>query len=100
MLFTLLQVRSLLRLLEGRRYRQYWAAAGILIGCFFVGYLVAAGLLLAGNQSLLVSITGAFGLLGAVFAFLVVTVGERTIDDLLRSRDELEQREEEFERLY
>ncbi|AGN02136.1 PAS domain-containing protein [Salinarchaeum sp. Harcht-Bsk1] len=98
--FTLVEVRSLFRLLDGRRYRQYWAAAGILIALFFVGYLLAAGLLLVGSQSLLVSITGAFALLGAVFAFLVVTVGERTIDDLVRSRDELERREEEFERLY
>lgn len=100
LLFALMQVRSLLRLLEGRRYRQYWAAAGILIACFFLGYVIAAALLLTGSQSLLVSITGAFSLLGAVFAFLVVTVGERTIDDLIRSRDELERREEEFERLY
>ncbi|GAB3684960.1 hypothetical protein GCM10028857_14660 [Salinarchaeum chitinilyticum] len=100
LLLALLQIRSLLDLVDSRRYRQYWAAAGILISCFFVGYLVAAWLLLTAHQSLLVPVTGAFSLLGAVFAFLVVSSGERTIDELVRSRDELERREEEFERLY
>jgi signal transduction histidine kinase len=98
--FALVEVRSLLELLEDRRYRQYWVAEAILLAVFLLGYLAAAWLLVAGNRSVLVSITGAFALLGAVFAFFVVTIGERTIDELVRSRDELERREEEFERLY
>lgn len=100
LLLALVQVRSLLGLLEGRRHRQYWSAAGALIAVFVLGYAAAAGVLLSGNHSLLVPLTGAFSLLGAIFAFLVVTTGERTIDELVRSRDELERREEEFERLY
>lgn len=100
LLLALVQIRSLLGLVDGRRFRQYWTAAGVSIACFFVGYLVAGWLLLTAHRSLLVPVTGAFSLLGAVFAFLVVSSGERTIGELVRSRDELEQREEEFERLY
>lgn len=98
--FALVEVRSLFELLQDRRYRQFWIAEAILLAVFLLAYLVAAVLLLAGYRSLLASLTGAFALLGAVFAFLVVSIGERTIDELVRSRDELERREEEFERLY
>jgi len=100
LLLALLQVRSLMGLVTEQPYRQYWAAAGILIASFFGGYLAAAAILLTSHQSLLLPLTGAFALLGSIFAFLVVTTGQRTIGDLVRSRDELERREAEFERLY
>lgn len=97
---ALLRVRSLLELLEREHSRQYWVGAGILLALFPACYVGGAALVATGRADLLVPVAGGIGLLVAVFAFLVVAAGQTTIEELVRSRDQLERREEEFERLY
>lgn len=100
MLWSIVKVRSVFRLLEGHRYRGYWLTMAVLMVFFLFGYVAAALIVVGGYDHLFKLLTGVVFLFGALFVSLVVHTGSMTIDELVRSRDELRERERELEWLY
>ncbi len=90
MLFAVFNTRRLLALLAGGQYRRGWRALFLLMCFFAVGYGVALVLVLAGYTSLMLALTGVIFFFGALFVYLVVTIGYRTIGDLVSTQAGLE----------
>ena len=88
MLLSILRTRKILALLKHSKYLRSWQALAFLMVLFLAGYLGAVFLLYAAITRLLLLLTGAVFLFGALFVLLVVHTGYLTIGNLEAEVDE------------
>ena len=94
MLFSIMGTRKLLTLIANSPYQRYWRVLVVLMGFFCLGYMGAIVLVMSGINDWLLILMGTVFLFGALFVYLVVTVGGVTIQDLnetMLSKDMLEE---------
>jgi hypothetical protein len=84
MALSIFRTRQILAILRNYPVARYWRILAFLMAFFLIGYLAVIGVILAGQQSLILVLTGVVFLFGAVFVYIVVRLGDVTIGDLDR----------------
>ena len=79
MLYAIVFTRKILPIVQTLKIRKTWILLIILMMIFFVGYLIAAGLVITKNNELVAFVTGFVFCFGAVFVAITVHTGYSTI---------------------
>jgi len=82
MLYAIVYTRKVLPIVHSLAIRRTWLLLIVLMLIFFVGYLVAAGLVISNNADLIAIVTGFVFLFGAVFVTITVQTGYSTIAEI------------------
>jgi signal transduction histidine kinase len=91
MLFAILNGRKLMPVLSNPTDKKSWKRLLTLMVIFFVGYLLAMGLVMTGNLTKLAGLTSLIFAMGAVFVLISVSVTVNmslSLDSALKGRDE------------
>ena len=79
MLYAIVSTKKILAIIQTLKIRKTWILLIVLMGIFFIGYLVAAGLVITDNKNLVAIVTGFIFCFGAVFVAITVHTGHNTI---------------------
>ncbi|MBL4658565.1 MAG: hypothetical protein JKX73_11230 [Flavobacteriales bacterium] len=79
MLYAIVGARKILGIIGMLKIRKNWVFLIVLMSIFFLGYLVAAGLVITDNTALVVLVSGFIFCFGAVFVAITVHTGHITI---------------------
>ena len=94
MLYAIVFTRKILVVVHTLKIQKTWVLLIVLMSIFFVGYLIAAGLVISENKNLVVLITGFIFCFGAVFVAITVHTGYSTIMAIRKLYKTSEQAEE------
>ena len=73
MAYSAYLTRKIFQLISGTAFKNSWRNLTLLMGFFFVGYLVAAYYVLSGHSQLLEMLTGVIFFFGAFSIFFKIT---------------------------
>lgn len=88
-IFSAISTRTILSLVKQSKYQRNWRTLFLLMNFFALGYIVALVMLLIGQRALLLTLTGTIFFFGALFVYLVVSVGVLTIQELIDTQTSL-----------
>jgi len=81
---------GLLKLIKKSKYVHRWRFILSLMIFFCISYFIVAGILITGNISFVYALTGIIFFYVAFFVYLTVWTGKSTIEDLLNTKDYVE----------
>ncbi|MEO9482616.1 MAG: ATP-binding protein [Ekhidna sp.] len=88
---AIMKTRDVFRIVQHELFRKEWSKLVVLISLFELGYCGVAFLIIYNQGEYLSLLTGAILLMGAIFVFIVVSMGVKTCQLLKKSSEEREE---------